>query len=289
MKRAIILLLLTASVVAATAKAADVAQRATLTQEGAQALAEAAVKYARSHAAPGAAVAVVDSAGMLMHLIRLDGTFENAASISIGKARTAVLFGKPTRVFEDSVNKGRYSMLAVPEVAPFTPLMGGVPVEAEGRIVGAIGVSGAASAAQDDEIASAAAAEFAGRQATGGLRVSYVPGSKVEAAFQHEGSLIEGPRYRVSASRRQGPGEAEIHVEDADIFYVLHGHAELVVGGDIPGARHLTNDELRGTEIKGGDVYQLSPGDVMSIPRGTPHWFRQVRGDFKYFVVKSTG
>ena len=70
---------------------------------------------------------MVDSGGTLLYVERLDETFQNAANISIGKARTAVLFGKPTRVFEDLVNKGRYTMLALPEIAAFTPLMGGVP------------------------------------------------------------------------------------------------------------------------------------------------------------------
>ena len=143
-----------------SARAAEVVSRPTLTADGARALTESALTYARAHAAPGAAIAIVDAGGILIRLERLDGTFDNAATISIGKARTAVLFGKPTRVLEDAVNKGRYAMLALPEVAPFTPLMGGVPVEIDGHVAGAIGVSGAASAAQDDEIASFAAAEF---------------------------------------------------------------------------------------------------------------------------------
>jgi glc operon protein GlcG len=119
------------------------------------------VRYAQEHKAPGGSIAVVDAAGSVIYLERLDGTFANASAVSIGKARTAALFAKPTRVFEDAVNNGRYTMLAVAEIAPFTPLQGGVPVEVDGQVIGAIGVSGSASAAQDDEIASAAAAEFA--------------------------------------------------------------------------------------------------------------------------------
>jgi len=143
------------------AHGADVANRPTLTLDGAKGIAAFAIQYAREHNAPGAAIAVVDSGGIVIYVERLDGTFQNAANISIGKARTAVLFGKPTRAFEEIVNKGRYSMLALPDIASFTPLMGGVPIEAEGQVAGAIGVSGASNAAQDDEIASAAAAEFA--------------------------------------------------------------------------------------------------------------------------------
>src|SRR6185369_6896476 len=94
----------------------------------------------------------------LMAVERLDGTFAAGAMISIGKARTAALFRKPTKFFEDVVNKGRTAMTALPD---FTPLQGGVPIMdgPDGRqIVGAVGVSGAASAQQDEEIAMAAAA-----------------------------------------------------------------------------------------------------------------------------------
>src|SRR5271166_3110053 len=152
MLRTITLSLLVAAtgISSAGSRAADVANRATLTLDGAKVVASSAIHYAREHQAPGAAVAIVDSGGTLLYVERLDETFQNAANISIGKARTAVLFGKPTRVFEDLVNKGRYTMLALPEIAPFTPLMGGVPIEIDGQVAGAVGVSGAASAAQDE-------------------------------------------------------------------------------------------------------------------------------------------
>src|SRR5882757_190619 len=143
---AISLLISAASLSSASARAADVANRPTLTLDGAKAVATLAIHYAREHQAPGAAVAMVDSGGTLLYVERLDETFQNAANISIGKARTAVLFGKPTRAFEDLVNKGRYTMLALPEIAAFTPLMGGVPIAFDGHVIGAIGVSGASSA-----------------------------------------------------------------------------------------------------------------------------------------------
>lgn len=268
------------------ARPAEIESRPTLTADGARALVESALNYARTHAAPGAAIAVVDSGGMLIRLERLDGTFENASAISIGKARTAVLFGKPTRVFEDAVNKGRYAMLAVPEVAPFTPLMGGVPVEIDGRIAGAIGVSGAASAAQDDEIASMAAAEFVRRQAAHAAKVIHIPSAAVARAFQRDSTLIDDPEFRVNASRRTGAGEAEIHAVDTDIFYVTQGSAELIFGGQVVSPRSVSPGEIRGSEIKGGETVRLAQGDVMSIPRGTPHWFKSVRTPFTYYVVK---
>ncbi len=128
------LLALSMDFAAIGARADDVVNRPTLTLHGAKSIAAGALHYAHEHGAPGAAIAVVDAGGVLLYVERIDGTFQNAANISIGKARTAVAFGKPTRVFEDIVNKGRYTMLALPEIASFTPLMGGVPIEIGGEL-----------------------------------------------------------------------------------------------------------------------------------------------------------
>jgi len=271
-----------------SARAADVANRPTLTLEGAKALASSAILYAREHQAPGAAVALVDAGGTLLYVERLDETFQNAANISIGKARTAVLFGKPTRVFEDLVNKGRYTMLALPEIAAFTPLMGGVPIELDGHIIGAIGVSGASSAAQDDEIASFAAAEFAKNQTRRAAQVTVIPRATVEAGFAKDSTMLSDAEFRVNASHRAGPGDAEIHVNDTDIFYVLKGSAELIVGGTVSDAHPASAGEIRGSKIEGGEPRTISQGDVVTIPRGVPHWFKQVRTPFTYYVIKST-
>ena len=84
------------------------------------------------------------------------------ADVSIGKARTAANFRKATRAFEDTINKGRYAMIPVAAVTDFTPLQGGVPLIVNGQVVGAIGVSGASSAQQDEEIATAGAQALAG-------------------------------------------------------------------------------------------------------------------------------
>ncbi len=75
--------------------------------------------------------------------------------ISIGKARTAALFKKPTAAFEDIINNGRTAMVALHD---FTPLQGGIPIEVDGQVVGAIGVSGAANQQRDEEVAKAGAA-----------------------------------------------------------------------------------------------------------------------------------
>src|SRR5947209_13107184 len=133
---------------------AQVSDKRVLNLEGAKKVIAAAVAEAKSKNAPGAAVAVVDDGGNLVAVERLDNTFAAGANISIGKARTAALFKHPTKFFEDVINKGRTAMTTLPD---FTPLQGGIPIIVDGQIIGAVGVSGAASAEQDEELAIAGA------------------------------------------------------------------------------------------------------------------------------------
>ena len=137
---------------------AQTMQKKALTLEGAKRVIAAAVAEAKSKNAPGGAIAVVDEGGNLIAVERLDNTFAAGANISIGKARTAVLFKRPTKFFEDVINKGRTAMTTVND---FTPLQGGIPIIVDGQIIGAVGVSGAASAEQDEELAIAGASALA--------------------------------------------------------------------------------------------------------------------------------
>ncbi len=133
---------------------AQTVQKKGLTLDGAKKVIAAAVAEAKSKNAPGGAIAVVDEGGNLVAVERLDNTFAAGANISIGKARTAVLFKRPTKFFEDVINKGRTAMTTLND---FTPLQGGIPIIVDGQIIGAVGVSGAASAQQDEELAIAGA------------------------------------------------------------------------------------------------------------------------------------
>ena len=135
---------------------AQTVDKKTLTLEGAKKVIAGAVDYAKKNNGPGGVIAVVDDGGNLMALERLDGTFAAAANISIGKARTAALFKRPTKTFEDIIKNGRTTLVALPD-SFFTPLQGGIPIMIDGQIVGAVGVSGAASAQQDEEMAIAGA------------------------------------------------------------------------------------------------------------------------------------
>src|SRR5947209_12832400 len=211
---------------------AQTVEKKTLTLQGAEQVIAAAKAEAQKLQAPGGVIAVVDDGGNLMALERLDGTFSAGANISIGKARTAVMFKKPTRFFEELINssgKGRTVMTALEN---FTPLIGGIPITVDGQIVGGVGVSGATTADQDEQLAIAGAKAFDLSTATTGgdpaPPVSYWEKSKVDEAFS-KGSVLfdgsDGRNYTVHASRREKPGQSEIHTKDADVIYVLQGKA----------------------------------------------------------------
>lgn len=277
--------LLVLSVLTALATA-QVAEKKSLTLEGAKKVITAAKAEAAKLKAPGGVIAVVDDGGNLMALERLDGTFAAGANISIGKARTAVLFKKPTKVFEDIINKGRTAMAALPDTF-FTPLQGGIPIIVDGQIVGGVGVSGAASAQQDEELAIAGANTLSNPEA-GKPAVSYFEKEKVTAAFAKGAVLFDASdKYMVHASHRDKAGVVELHEQDADIIYVLDGSAVFVTGGEMVGGKVIGPGEIRGAEIKGGETRTISKGDVIIVPAGTPHWFKEVPGPLNYYVVKA--
>ena len=278
---------------------AQTVEKKSLNLAGAKKAIAAAVDYAQKNNAPGGVIAIVDEGGNLMALERLDGTFAMGATISIGKARTAVLFKKPTRFFEELINKGRTAMTAVDG---FTPLIGGIPIVIDGQVVGGIGVSGAANANQDEEVALAGAAAFAvvERAASGqpssekpgpttpATTATFIDAKTVAAAFAKGQPLLETAGYKVHASRRVEPGQAEIHTLDTDVIYVIAGSATLVTGGNAADAKEIAPNEIRGTKIEGGEEHQISKGQVIIIPNGVPHQFTAVTGELHYFVCKPT-
>jgi glc operon protein GlcG len=136
---------------------ARAAEKRVLTLGEAKAVAAGAVAAARQAKAPGGAIAVVDDGGHVVYVERLDGTFAAAAPLSIEKARSAAVFQRPTADFENAIRNGRVSLVANGELLP---LQGGVPLVVGGQVVGAIGVSGAASAEQDEQLAKAGAASL---------------------------------------------------------------------------------------------------------------------------------
>ncbi|MGH9872980.1 MAG: heme-binding protein [Pyrinomonadaceae bacterium] len=268
-------------------------EKKSLTIDGAKRVIAAAVAYAKKNNAPGGVIAVVDDGGNLMALERLDGTFAAGATISIGKARTAVLFKRPTKAFEDIIKNGRTAMVALPD-AYFTPLQGGVPITIDGQIVGGVGVSGASSAQQDEELAIAGANVFSADAKMSDATpmktspVLFFDRSQVSASFSKGAILLDGTNrnYMVHTSRRDKPGLAEIHTLDTDIIYVMEGTATFVTGGTAVDTKEIEPNEIRGSRIEGGETRELSKGEVIIVPSNTPHWFKEVNGAFLYYTIK---
>ena len=127
-----------------------------------------------------------------------------------------------------------------------------------------------------------------GSRASSTSAVTFIPASKVSAAFQKGMPLLETSGYKIHASRREEPGMAEVHVRDTDIIYVLDGTAMLVTGGDVVEGKTIATDEIRGASIRGGEPQRLQKGDVFVVPNGVPHWFKEIQGPFLYYVVKAT-
>jgi glc operon protein GlcG len=104
----------------------------------AQRIAAVAADAARAKGV-GVVIAVVDDGGHLILLHRLDDTQVASVNVGIGKARTAAIYRRPSREFEEQIRAGRIAALAL---ADSTPLQGGVPIRLDGKVIGAIGVSG---------------------------------------------------------------------------------------------------------------------------------------------------
>ncbi len=264
---------------------AQVVDKKGLSLDGAKLVISGATAEAKKLNAPGGVIAVVDEGGNLVAVERLDGTFAAGANISIGKARTAAIFKRPTKVFEDVIKNGRTSMVAL---ADFTPLQGGVPILIDGQLIGAVGVSGAASAEQDEQLAIAGANALMNYNKGVSSAVTYLGNDKVANAFVKGMPLVEVENYKVHASHRDSAGLAEVHDKDTDIIYVLEGTATFITGGAVVDGKATAQDEVRGASIEGGDTRKLAKGDVIIVPNGTPHWFKEVTNPFNYYVVKVT-
>lgn len=132
---------------------AQLIEKTALTLDGAKKIAVVAEAKAKAEGAR-VVIAVVDESGSLLLLERLDDTQVASVNVGIDKARTAAIYRRPSKVFEDQVKNGRVSALALHGAVA---LQGGVPIVVNGQVIGAIGVSGE-TPAQDEDIAIAGAA-----------------------------------------------------------------------------------------------------------------------------------
>jgi glc operon protein GlcG len=252
-----------------------------LTLEAAEKIAAAAEAEAKKRDAT-VVIVVVDEGGYPLLLKRLNNTQVASVDVGIGKARTAAIFRRPSKDFEDQIRNGRVASLVLPGA---TPLQGGIPLVFQGKVVGAIGVSGN-TPQEDEDIAKAGAASFEAFHNRSAPAVTYLPAKQVNQSFLKGMPLVRGANYKVDASHRDEPGVVEVHTRDTDIIYMLEGSATLVTGGTLVDAKSIEPEEIRGRESNGGETRMITKGDVVVIPNGTPHWFKEVKGPINYYVVK---
>jgi glc operon protein GlcG len=207
-------------------------------------------------------VAVVDAGGTLVYLCRPDEAQVASVGVATDKARTAAIYRRPSKDFEDQASGGRPSAL---HLAGAVPLQGGIPLETRGTVVGAIGVSGASSADEDNELAHIGAAAFT----TAALpsRATHVAARDMGDAFAVGRLVVDTPAYKVDAGRRTGPGPTECHARTTDVIYAVEGTAAVVTGPD-------------------GTRADLAAGDLLVVPAGVDHTFVAASNPFRYLVVK---
>jgi uncharacterized protein GlcG (DUF336 family) len=143
-----ITLVLSLGLVITRGAAAQLPQRYVLTSEAATRIAASAEAEAARNGW-SVVIAVVDAGGHLVHLRRMDGAQLGSLAVAEEKARAAVLFRRPTKVFADRIAAGESALLGLPGMIP---IEGGLPLAVAGQVVGGVGVSGATSA-QDGQVA----------------------------------------------------------------------------------------------------------------------------------------
>jgi mannose-6-phosphate isomerase-like protein (cupin superfamily) len=100
------------------------------------------------------------------------------------------------------------------------------------------------------------------------------------------GTLLTQPNLIIQLNRRTETGMSEVHDKETDTIHVLSGSATFITGGEMMAATLTSPGQHRGTGITGGDAHQLTKGDVIVVPAGTPHWFKIDAEPIEYYVVK---
>jgi mannose-6-phosphate isomerase-like protein (cupin superfamily) len=115
---------------------------------------------------------------------------------------------------------------------------------------------------------------------------TFISHDKVADALAKGASLTATKEYTVSGAHRTAAGQVEVHDKETDILYVMDGEATFVTGGTMVGGKMSKAGQWLGTDITGGQTHHLTKGDVVTIPAGMPHWFKEVPKSVSYFVVK---
>jgi mannose-6-phosphate isomerase-like protein (cupin superfamily) len=122
--------------------------------------------------------------------------------------------------------------------------------------------------------------------AAGGPPVTYIAKEKVAEALAKGTVMVTQSDLTTQGGHRVAAGQVEVHDKETDIFYVTDGEATIVTGGTMVGGKSTKPGQWLGTNIEGGETHHLSKGDVMVIPAGVPHWFKEVPKEINYLVVK---
>lgn len=123
----------------------------------------------------------------------------------------------------------------------------------------------------------------------------YINSAKVEAARSGNHMVYDGdpenrPYKVITRNRDGGPEAVDVHLLQSDIWYVLGGNATVVTGGTVVNAKAPQPNQIKGTAIDGGEPHHLSKGDVLIIPKGVPHWVKEVQqAPFFYMEFKFNG
>jgi glc operon protein GlcG len=120
----------------------------------------------------------------------------------------------------------------------------------------------------------------------GSSAVTYIPHDKVTESLAKGGNLVTAPDLIVLGAHRNGAGQVEVHDKETDVIYVVEGSATFVTGGTMVGGKSSGPGQVRGKDIQGGQTQHLAKGDVIVVPAGIPHWFKEVPQQISYYVVK---
>jgi glc operon protein GlcG len=120
-----------------------------------------------------------------------------------------------------------------------------------------------------------------------GPGVTFIGADKVTASMAKGGVLLTQPDLIVQGAHRAEAGMVEVHDKETDVIYITDGDATLVTGGTMVGGKNTAAGQWRGTDIQGGQTQHLTKGDVIVVPAGIPHWFKEVPKSVSYLVVKA--
>jgi len=117
-------------------------------------------------------------------------------------------------------------------------------------------------------------------------KVLFFDHTKTSEAFAKGIPLVNAPDMIVQGSHRDVAGQVEVHDKETDVIYIIDGGATFVTGGKMVGGKVSRPGQWLGTDITGGESHHLGKGDMIIVPAGTPHWFKEVSPPVSYYVVK---